>query len=332
MLERVFEERTMPSEVRERLLALRKSHAVIVGSMNADYVISTKTLPGPGETVNGGPLNLHPGGKGANQAVAAALLGMDVTMLGAVGDDSNANFLLSKLDEAGVDTADIMQVDGATGTTIITVDGEGENTIVYSAGANSKVSSGYVQSHRDSITSAAALGLCLENPLSTVMTAAQIAHDAGVTVLLNDSPIVETMPHELIEATDVLLVNQHEMAGLMGISDEALLKLDWAEMTNQFADYGFDRVIVTFGPEGSIVIENGEWFAVPVVPVSQAIDSTGCGDAFMGTVLAGLASGYSLLRCAQMASYVSAYAVTKVGAQSSYGTAETIIDYFNGNQ
>lgn len=326
MLSQVLEER-MPDEVRERLLSLRKSKAAVVGSMNADYVITTKSLPGPGETVNGGPLNLYPGGKGANQAAQAALLGMDVAMLGAVGDDVNANFLLSQLDDLGVDTADIVQVEGVTGTTLITVDDEGENTIVYSAGANAKVSAGYVQSHRDAIESASALGLCLENPISTVIAAAQIAHAAGVTVLLNDSPIVEIMPHELIESIDVLLVNQHEMAGLMGISDDEVLARDWDEMTVHFAEYGFDRVIVTLGAGGSIVVEDGKWYRVPAASV-QAVDTTGCGDAFMGTVLAGLASGYSLLRCAQMGSYVSAYAATRVGAQSSYGTAEDVVNYF----
>ena len=184
------EHEQMPEPVRERLEALKDApgSVIVVGSMNADYTVTTKRLPKPGETVNGGAMKVLPGGKGANQASAAARLGVNVQLLGAVGEDSNADFLLSKLDEAGVDTADILHVEGPSGTTVITVSAEGENTIVYSSGSNAKASAGYVQSHRTTIAECAVLGLCLESPIATVIAAAQTAHDAGVTVLLNDSP------------------------------------------------------------------------------------------------------------------------------------------------
>ena len=128
------EHEQMPEPVRERLRALKDApgSVIVVGSMNADYTVTTKRLPKPGETVNGGAMKVLPGGKGANQASAAARLGVNVQLLGAVGEDSNADFLLSKLDEAGVDTADILHVEGPSGTTVITVSAEGENTIVYS--------------------------------------------------------------------------------------------------------------------------------------------------------------------------------------------------------
>ena len=112
---------------------------------------------------------MRPGGKGANQASAPARLGVNVQLLGAVGEDSNADFLLSKLDEVGVDTADILHVEGPSGTTVITVSAEGENTIVYSPGSNAKASAGYVQSHRTTIAECAVLGLCLESPIATVI-------------------------------------------------------------------------------------------------------------------------------------------------------------------
>ena len=130
------EHEQMPEPVRERLEALKDApgSVIVVGSMNADYTVTTKRLPKPGETVNGGAMKVLPGGKGANQASAAARLGVNVQLLGAVGEDSNADFLLSKLDEAGVDTADILHVEGPSGTTVITVSAEGENTIVYSPG------------------------------------------------------------------------------------------------------------------------------------------------------------------------------------------------------
>ena len=124
------EHEQMPEPVRERLEALKDApgSVIVVGSMNADYTVTTKRLPKPGETVNGGAMKVLPGGKGANQASAAARLGVNVQLLGAVGEDSNADFLLSKLDEAGVDTADILHVEGPSGTTVITVSAEGENT------------------------------------------------------------------------------------------------------------------------------------------------------------------------------------------------------------
>ena len=322
------EHEQMPEPVRERLEALKDApgSVIVVGSMNADYTVTTKRLPKPGETVNGGAMKVLPGGKGANQASAAARLGVNVQLLGAVGEDSNADFLLSKLDEAGVDTADILHVEGPSGTTVITVSAEGENTIVYSPGSNAKASAGYVQSHRTTIAECAVLGLCLESPIATVIAAAQTAHDAGVTVLLNDSPFMDELPHELVEATDILLVNQHEVAQLLGLPDDDVESLDWYEVAERFTDYGFDRAIVTLGASGSVVIENGRWHRVSAAQVN-AVDTTGCGDSFMGTVLAGLAAGHTLLQSAQIGSYVSAYAATKLGAQSAYGTAEEVIAY-----
>ena len=237
------EHEQMPEPVRERLEALKDApgSVIVVGSMNADYTVTTKRLPKPGETVNGGAMKVLPGGKGANQASAAARLGVNVQLLGAVGEDSNADFLLSKLDEAGVDTADILHVEGPSGTTVITVSAEGENTIVYSPGSNAKASAGYVQSHRTTIAECAVLGLCLESPIATVIAAAQTAHDAGVTVLLNDSPFMDELPHELVEATDIWLVNQHEVAQLLGLPDDDVESLDWYEVAERFTDYGFDR-------------------------------------------------------------------------------------------
>ena len=307
------EHEQMPEPVRERLRALKDApgSVIVVGSMNADYTVTTKRLPKPGETVNGGAMKVLPGGKGANQASAAARLGVNVQLLGAVGD-----------------TADILHVEGPSGTTVITVSAEGENTIVYSPGSNAKASAGYVQSHRTTIAECAVLGLCLESPIATVIAAAQTAHDAGVTVLLNDSPFMDELPHELVEATDILLVNQHEVAQLLGLPDDDVESLDWYEVAERFTDYGFDRAIVTLGASGSVVIENGRWHRVSAAQVN-AVDTTGCGDSFMGTVLAGLAAGHTLLQSAQIGSYVSAYAATKLGAQSAYGTAEEVIAYFS---
>lgn len=132
-------------------------------------------------------------------------------MFGAVGSDSNADFLLGALGEAGVNTTHVRRVLGPSGTTVITVDATGENTIVYSPGSNAQVTVDYVESVRDALARSSVLGLCLESPIETVTAAARMCHEAGVKVLLNDSPFTPSLPSELVEASDILLVNEHEM-------------------------------------------------------------------------------------------------------------------------
>lgn len=317
------------------LAALDRIHGTVsvVGSMNADYTVTTERLPGPGETVNGGPLQVLPGGKSGNQASAAARIGATVQMFGAVGSDANADFLLGRLGEAGVNTTNVRRVLGPSGTTVITVDAAGENTIVYSPGSNAQVSVDYIESMRGPLTSSSVLGLCLESPIETVTAAARMCHAAGVKVLLNNSPFTPTLPRELVEASDILLVNEHEMAQLLGIDepeDDDWDAFDWNGALARMREFGFEQAIVTLGGDGSMVLD-----ATCGTPVSRirpvrvnAVDTTGCGDSFMGTVLAGLASGFELNEAAQLASYVSAYAATGYGAQASYGTAAQIRERF----
>ena len=319
----------------ETLAALDRIHGAVavVGSMNADYTVTTSRLPGPGETVTGGPLQVLPGGKSGNQAAAAARLGADVRMLGAVGSDANADFLLGELAAAGVDVSHVRRVDGPSGTTVITVDGEGENTIVYSPGSNAQVSVEYVESAKDALASASVLGLCLESPIETVTAAARLCHEAGVKVLLNDSPFQPVLPSGLVEAADVLLVNEHEMAQLLGIDepcDGDWNGFDWDSALERMRAFGFEQAIVTLGGDGSMVFDaTAETPVERILPVRvDAVDTTGCGDSFMGTVLAGLASGFTLVEAARLASYVSAYAATGYGAQASYGTAAQIRERF----
>lgn len=313
------------------LAALDDIHGVIsvIGSMNADYTVTTERLPNGGETVNGGPLQVLPGGKSGNQAAAAARIGATVRMFGAVGSDDNADFLLGKLADAGVDVSNVRRVLGPSGTTVIIVDAGGENVIVYSPGSNAQVTVDYVESMREVLTSSTVLGLCLESPTDAVTAAAHICHEAGVKVLLNNSPFTPTLPAELIENADVLLVNEHEMAQLLGIDepeDGNWDNFDWKHAAECMKDYGFDQAIVTLGGDGSVVLDStAEETVSRILPVKvDVVDTTGCGDSFMGTVLAGLASGFSLQDAAQLASYVSGYAATGYGAQASYGTAAQI--------
>lgn len=306
----------------------------VVGSMNADYTVVTERLPRPGESVTGGPLHILPGGKSANQAAAAARIGADARLFGAVGSDDNADLLLGNLREAGVNTSQVLRTRGASGTTVITVDAHGENTIVYSPGSNARVDVDYVTSARTALEASGTLGLCLESPIDAVAAAARICHEFGHQVLLNNSPFIPVIPRELAAACDVLLVNQHEMAGMLDIQEPQNAdwsQFDWAQAITGLHAVGFDRTIVTLGAAGSVVLDaTAEDHVVRIEPVPvDAVDTTGCGDAYMGTVLAGLASGFTLDRAARLASYVSAYAATRPGAQASYGTAEQIRRYFS---
>ncbi|MBT1673717.1 ribokinase [Curtobacterium flaccumfaciens] len=272
---------------------------VVVGSLNADLVVRTARFPQPGETLQGSDLAILPGGKSANQAVAAGRLGGTVRMIGAVGDDGNGALLRDSVAAAGVDTTHVAVREGvATGTAVITVDAAGENTIVISAGANGTLTPDDVPT--DVFAGAAVLGLCLEVSIDVVLAAARAAHAAGVTVLTNLSPF-GAVPAELLELTDVLLVNEHEAAAL--------------------GDHGVARSIVTRGGAGCVVHDGGAE-PVPIDAVRvEPVDTTGCGDAFMGAVALRLAAGGTLVDAARFAVGVGAYAATKPGAQASYPTA-----------
>jgi ribokinase len=271
---------------------------VIVGSLNADLVVRTERFPRPGETLRGDDLVVLPGGKGANQAVAAARLGGTVHMVGAVGEDSNGSLLLTSLADVGVDASRVqVRPDVPTGTALVLVDQQGENSIVISGGANDTLTPGEVTP--DLLRGAAVLGLCLEVPLDTVVGAARAARQAGVTVLTNLSPYGR-VPAELLRSTDVLLVNEHE--------------------ASQLGDHGIRRVIVTRGEAGVTVIDGDDPVLIAAVPVDP-VDTTGCGDAFMGAVALGLARGSSLAEAARYAAGVGAFAATRHGAAASYPTA-----------
>lgn len=275
---------------------------VVVGSLNADLVVRTERFPQPGETLHGSDLAILPGGKSANQAVAAGRLGGTVRMIGAVGDDGNGTLLRESVASAGVDTTRVAVRQGvATGTAVITVDAAGENTIVVSGGANATLTPEDLPA--DAFDGAGVLGLCLEVSLDVVLAAARAGHAAGATVLTNLSPF-GAVPQELLDLTDVLLVNEHEAAAL--------------------GDHGVARSIVTRGGAGCVVHDGGaepvEVAAVRVDPV----DTTGCGDAFTGAVALRLDAGDSLVEAARFAVGVGAYAATKPGAQASYPTTSEL--------
>lgn len=298
---------------------------VVFGSLNADLTVRVKRFPEPGETLSGSELVTAPGGKSSNQAVAAATLGAAVRLIGAVGDDANGAFLLEQASTSGVDIAGVTRdPDHATGSAMIVVDAAGENTIIVSPGANGALSA-------DSLTAeqfdgADIVCLCLEVPVDAVQAAAEHAQTIGAKVLLNLSPYAD-VPDSLLGHVDVLLVNKTEAELVLGRGDgHSDVADDWDAALRGFVDLGIHRVVVTLGADGAVVLDadtsedGGHAARVTRIdsPKVEAVDTTGCGDAFTGALAHGMAKGASLVDASTHAAEAGAMAATREGAQSSY--------------
>jgi len=301
------------------------SGVVVVGSLNADLTITTERLPSAGETVAGHDFAIRPGGKGANQAVAAARLGSALSLVGAVGDDVHGNMLVQAADRNGIETDSIVRIAGtSTGVAVIEVDVNGENSIVVFPGANGRLAPHHVEQEAERIAAAAVVCLCLESPLETVVAAARLGHNAGAIVMLNLSPFRE-VPAEVLADADLLLVNEHEAAQLLGSTDPTL---DWEATARGFTARGVRDVVVTLGARGSMVIQGGPENLPVLTPIPAAptsvVDTTGCGDAFTGAVADSLARGESLVAAARRAAVVASMAAATEGAQDSYPTLSEV--------
>jgi ribokinase len=298
---------------------------VVVGSLNADLTIYCERLPQPGETVHGNGFAVNPGGKSANQAVAAGRLGGHVSLVGAVGDDANGKMLQASVAGAGVDVGHVRTSGEPTGVAVIAVDAHGENNIIISAGANGTLSPADVAGAADVLGGAAVVSLCLEVAMPTVLAAAQAGHDAGATVLLNLSPYAH-IPAELAELTDVLLVNAHEAALFLGpgasVPGADAHAAQWDAVRERFAGRGIRQVLVTLGAHGSVVLDSEATPGSRVTFVAptrvDAVDTTGAGDAFTGAVAVRLAAGDALAEAAAFASVAAALATTRKGTQAAY--------------
>jgi ribokinase len=284
----------------------------VVGSLNLDLVVRVPRLPGPGETVSGDDVFRNPGGKGANQAVAAARLGRRVAMVGCVGDDEAGRELLASLEADGVDRSRVRVVDGVpTGTAFITVGEDGENQIVVSPGANTRLSPDDVAAAGTRLAAAAVTLLQLEVPLETVAAAARTA---GGKVVLNPAP-VRALPSALLGEVDVLVPNRVELARLAAGRVPATVE-EAAELAGRLPARA---VVVTLGADGALVVEHGRARHVPAVPV-RAVDTTAAGDAFCGGLADALAVGATLEDAARRAVRVAAAACLRQGAQASLPT------------
>jgi ribokinase len=292
---------------------MKPGRICVVGSINMDLVVRSPRLPRPGETVLGGPFRTSPGGKGANQAVAAQRMQAAVAMVGCVGDDAHGPQLIELLRENGIDTAHVRACPGeTTGVALITVDDStGENTIIVAGGANQRLTADDVEQARDAIARADALLMQLESPLEAVTAATRIARETGTKVVLNAAPAA-VLPERLLGALDVLIVNQGEAATLSGRVNESDA-VDTKSIAQQLRESGPAAVVVTLGGQGALVVDAQMDLTVPALEV-EPVDTVGAGDAFAGALAAGLAQEMSLDEAARLAAAAGSLATMKVGA------------------
>ncbi len=272
---------------------------IVVGSINQDVAVSVNRIPIPGETVIGSALTISPGGKGANQAVAAARMGASVTMVGRVGDDGPGHAMIDNLTANGVDVSKVeYELAHPTGTALISVDGDGENSIVVAPGANATLRAGDLPG-----LSGKVLLLQLEIPMETVVAAAR---DFSGTVILNPAPAQE-LSEELLEYIDVLVPNEGELMAITGITDlvEAARSL-----------VGPRWVAVTRGARGVLLVDRDNAVVIEA-PAVEAVDTTGAGDTFCGALAAEVAGGADVEAACAMAVRAATHAVTSLGAQAA---------------
>ena len=290
---------------------------VVVGSANADLVLDIDHRPAAGETVLGSDVVTTPGGKGANQAVAAGKVGGEVAFIGCVGDDSHGALLRASLIGAGVDLTGLRTVDAPTGNAIIMVTPDGENSIVVSPAANRRVSPQMIDELEPVWAHAAVLVVQLEIPLETVTHVVALAHDGGTRVLVNAAPAA-ALPAAVLAVSDPLVVNESEAAFLLG--RPRTTPVHGAVIAQDLLALGPRSVVVTLGSDGAVLLERGGTaVGIPARPVT-AVDTTGAGDAFVGALAVELAAGTDLEAAVRWATGVAAVAVGRRGAQESYPT------------
>ena len=295
----------------------------VVGSANLDLVVEVETIPVAGETVLGGDLRLIPGGKGANQAVAAARLGRRVAMIGRVGDDDAGRTLRSAMDSAGVDTTSLLTTEGApSGTALIAVGADGDNAIVVSPGANGRLSSADVEGATGVLAAADVVLLQLEVPLEAVSAAVR---GAGGTVVLNPAPAPATMlPPDLLDRVDVIVPNQTELATMAGHAGLSPIgEVDPETAVALARGLPIAAAVVTLGAAGAIVVTPTDATHLPA-PAVMPVDTTAAGDAFCGALADALVGGADLVAATEWAVRVGAAATLRHGAQPSLPTRSEV--------
>jgi ribokinase len=287
---------------------------VVVGSCNTDMVIKADRLPIPGETVLGGTFFMNPGGKGANQAVSAARMGGNVTLISKTGNDVFGKQSMMLYDSENIKTDYIFSdPNNPSGVALITVDSNGENCIVVASGANANLFPADIKKAHSEIENCDLVLMQLEIPIDTVEYVAEIASKKNIKVILNPAP-ARALSDNLLKNLYIIIPNRSEAEILSGI------KVTDLEKARQAADIisakGVNIVVVTLGSEGALIKDFDEYHFVEAVKV-DAMDTTAAGDVFCGSVCVGLAEGKSILEAVQMAARAAAITVTRMGAQSS---------------
>lgn len=275
--------------------------------------VKTPVLPAPGETVLGGVFTMSAGGKGANQAVAAKRVGGDVSFICKVGKDVFGDNSLRHYEAEGIDVSGVLRSDMPSGVALVTVDNDAENSIVVASGANLDFSEEDIKASESALRSCDILLMQLEIPVPAVLQAARVAYEAGAMVVLNPAPYAE-LPEEIFRYISLFIPNETELASFSGMpvtdkdSAVAAAKVLFGK--------GVGKMIVTMGSKGSLILDGGEPQLVQACKV-EAVDTTGAGDTYCGSICVALSEGKSLREAAEFASAVSALSVTKMGAQTA---------------
>lgn len=301
---------------------------LVLGSLNMDLIVRTPRLPAPGETILGTSFSTAPGGKGANQAVAAAKLGAPVKMIGRVGADEFGKTLRSNLNALGADTQYLItDNEAATGIASIWVNDKRQNSIIVTPGANARVGRADVDAAAAAFRHARVLVAQLEIPLETVQYAFQIARKHNCLTILNPAP-AQPLSRKILELTDLVIPNETEAAQLTGMTVQDLTSAQNA--ANVLKQMGARRILITIGDKGAFFLDD-EAPPAPVPPFAvQAVDTTAAGDAFVGALAAARARDKDWTTSLREASAAGTLAATRSGAQPSLATRAELDEFLNG--
>jgi len=293
---------------------MSEKRIIVIGSSNTDMVIKADRLPVPGETVIGGTFFMNPGGKGANQAVAAARLGGKVTFITKTGNDVFGKQSVELFNSEGINTDSIFSdAKNPSGVALITVDSKGENCIVVASGANASLSPSDIESVKEEIFKGDILLMQLEIPIETVEYATELAAKKGIKVILNPAP-ARALSDKLLKSLYVITPNKSESEILSGIK-----VYDWQSAHKAAAVIrakGANVVVITLGSLGALVCDDNNYHQIEAIKV-EAIDTTAAGDTFCGALCVGISEGLSIVDAVKMAAKASSLTVTRMGAQSS---------------
>jgi len=287
---------------------------LVVGSSNTDMVIKADHLPSPGETLIGGQFFMNPGGKGANQAVAAARCGGHVTFITKTGNDIFGREAIQLFKNEGINTSYVFSSEHhPSGVALITVDKKGENTIVVASGANANLTEKDIRSAETAIEGSSIVLMQLEVPLETVRYVAEVAKLKNKIVVLNPAPAC-ALPNDLLRNISIITPNETEAEVLTGIN---VRDMDGAmKAAENLSMKGVNTVIITLGSRGALVLHESTFTIIPAMEVN-AVDTTAAGDVFNGVLVAALAEGKSILDSVSFACTAATISVTRLGAQAS---------------